>query len=608
VTAPRTLLGDSEVLHAIKSGGMGDVLLARRRGAGGFEQLCAIKTIRGDLAAAPLARAMFLDEARLLARLTHPAIAQILGFGEQDGTLYMMMEYVPGEHFRRFGERRPPPAIVCVAMAAACRGLHAAHELRDLGDGHLLGVVHRDIAPDNLMLGFDARVKVLDFGIALVKGRQAPVTEFGVLKGKPPYMSPEQVKNEALDRRSDVFSACVVLHELLAGRPLFEGDSLYAIARAVEHQELRPPSVWAGTLPPDLDDVVMAGLERDRDRRLGSAAALAEVLERIAAGYARESLEAWTERELAAAREQHRGWLARILAASGPMKAAVGVGRPTGMVTAVGETAEENREQATGNREPGTEENREQATGNREQGTEENREQATGNREQGTEENGKRETGNGKRETGNAAASERNDAAWREELGSRATVAMDAAAEPGVASTTDVFERRRRGRVLAVIIVLLLLVGALAVFVLGIGRERSASPIDAMVVAPVDALVVPVYDAAAIDAVMVDASDERDAGRSKKRDAGAPIDAAPASTPPIDAAPKVTGTGFLTCTADPFANVSIDGGDWGPTPFFKKPIDAGRHQIVFTSPQNGAIVKRTTIDIAPGQSVTVRVP
>ncbi|MBZ0231729.1 MAG: serine/threonine protein kinase [Deltaproteobacteria bacterium] len=266
MSAVKTVLGDAEVLHAIKSGGMGDVLLARRRGAGDFEQLCAIKTIRGELAAAPLARTMFLDEARLLARLTHPAIAQILGFGDQDGTLYMMMEYVPGEHFRRFRDRRPPPAIVCAAMASACRGLHAAHELRDLGDGHLLGVVHRDVSPDNLMLGFDARVKVLDFGIALVKGRQAPVTELGVLKGKPPYMSPEQVKNEALDRRSDVFSACVVLHELLAGKPLFEGDSLYAIARAVEHQELVPPSRWAGALPADLDDVVMAGLTRDRER------------------------------------------------------------------------------------------------------------------------------------------------------------------------------------------------------------------------------------------------------------------------------------------------------------------------------------------------------
>ena len=92
------------------------------------------------------------------------------------------------------------------------------------------------------MLGFDGHVKVIDFGIALVKNRQAPVTEFGTVKGKPPYMSPEQVKNEAIDRRSDVFSLAVVLHELLTGQPLFDGDSIYAIARAVEHQAIAPPS------------------------------------------------------------------------------------------------------------------------------------------------------------------------------------------------------------------------------------------------------------------------------------------------------------------------------------------------------------------------------
>jgi hypothetical protein len=559
VTAPRTLLGDAEVLHAIKSGGMGEVLLARRRGAGGFEQLCAIKTIRGDLAAAPLARAMFLDEARLLARLTHPAIAQILGFGEQDGTLYMMMEYVPGEHFRRFGQRRPPPGIVCAAMAAACRGLHAAHELRDLGDGHLLGVVHRDIAPDNLMLGFDARVKVLDFGIALVKGRQAPVTEFGVLKGKPPYMSPEQIKNEALDRRSDVFSACVVLHELLAGRPLFEGESLYAIARAVEHQELRPPSVWAGALPPDLDDVVMAGLAREKEHRLASAAALAEVLERIAAGYAKESLEAWTERELAAEREQHRVWLARILAASGPMKATVG--RPTGMVTAVAGAEGEGEEQ-------GEEEG-------------ENKEQATGNREQGTEESERRE-----RKAGDNRQQATGDPVAPREQG--------------------------RGRVVVAIVILLLLVGLVAVLVMGIGRDHGTASIDAAV-READALVaIPIPDAgddaASVDAPSVDASDEIDAGRAKKRDGGAPTDAAASTAPVIDAAAKSAGTGFLTCTADPFANVSIDGADWGVTPFFKKTIGAGRHEIVFTNPASGAIVKRTTVDIPAGQAVTVHVP
>ncbi len=327
-------LGQYEVLQALRSGGMGEVVLARRRGPGGFEQLCAVKTIRGELATAPAVRTMFLDEARLLARLTHPAIAQILDVGEDGGTLYMVIEYVPGVQFRRFGELRPPPAIVCAAMAQACRGLHAAHELRDVADDHLLGVVHRDISPDNLMLGFDGRVKVLDFGIALVRGRHAPVTELGVLKGKPPYMSPEQVKNQALDRRSDVFSACVVLHELLTGEPLFQGDSIYAVARAVAYDPILPPSTRAGPLPLELDQVVLAGLERDHDQRLASAGALAEVLERIAAQTATESLEAWVDRALAVERAEHRAWLATVVAATRQLSA-VGVGRPTGTVTAI---------------------------------------------------------------------------------------------------------------------------------------------------------------------------------------------------------------------------------------------------------------------------------
>jgi hypothetical protein len=185
------------------------------------------------------------------------------------------------------------------------------------------------------------------------------------------------------------------------------------------------------------------------------------------------------------------------------------------------------------------------------------------------------------------------------------------------ATTTDGYERRRRGRLVVVVVVLLLLLGVVTVFVLGIGRDRGASPI-----AAADALVaIPVYDAstdaAAADAASIDAKDEAlDAGR-RKRDGGAPVDApaaarpvdaAASSAPVIDAAPKVTGTGFLTCTADPFANVAIDGEDWGATPFFKKKIDAGRHEIVLTNPASGAIVKRTTIDVAPGQSITVHVP
>ncbi len=337
--------GAYEILYELSSGGMGAVLLGRRRGPGTFEQLVAIKTILPIHAQTELVRAMFLDEAALLARLSHPAIATVHDFGEDGGTLYMVMEYVAGIPFREVVGDGMPPAIAARAIAEACRGVHAAHELRDLA-GHVLGVVHRDISPDNLMLGFDGHVKVIDFGIALVKNRQAPVTELGTVKGKPPYMSPEQLKNEAIDRRSDVFSLAVVLWEMLTGRGLFEGDSIYAIARAVEHQEILPPShVLGAPLPLGLDAVVMSALERDRSRRTPSAAAFAEQLEQVIQTAAGETIEAWAARVLDEPRRAHRAWLARVTTGGAGTAGATGGdappprGRPTGSVTAVAPAA-----------------------------------------------------------------------------------------------------------------------------------------------------------------------------------------------------------------------------------------------------------------------------
>src|SRR5689334_7224321 len=295
---------------------MGAVLLGRRRGPGAFEQLVAIKTILADYAQTPAVRAMFLDEAAILARLNHPAIATVHDFGEQGGVLYMVMEYVAGIPFREVMHHGLPPGVAARAIAEACRGVHAAHELRDLA-GHLLGVVHRDLSPDNLMLGFDGHVKVIDFGIALVKNRQAPVTEFGTLKGKPPYMSPEQIKNEPIDRRSDVFSLAVVAWEMLTGQSLFQGDSIYTIALAVEQQAIAPPSRARGeALPLGLDAVVMNALDRDLSRRTPTAARFADELEQIARGS--ETIAAWTERELAGRREYHRSWLASVVAGDQP--------------------------------------------------------------------------------------------------------------------------------------------------------------------------------------------------------------------------------------------------------------------------------------------------
>jgi predicted Ser/Thr protein kinase len=329
--------GAYEILHELKSGGMGAVLLGRRRGPGAFEQLVAIKTIRAEYANAEAVRAMFLDEAAILARINHPGIATVHDFGEEAGTLYMVMEYVAGISFRSLADLAMPPGVAARAIAEACRGVHAAHEVRD-NAGQLMGLVHRDISPDNLMLGFDGHVKVIDFGIALIKNRQSPVTEFGTVKGKPPYMSPEQVKNESMDRRSDVFSLAVVFHELLTSEPLFDGDSIYAIARAVEHSDIKPPSVSRGSeLPIGLDAAVMNALDRDLARRTPTAAALAEQLEQVISAAGDETLEAWADRELAAPRDAHRAWLASVIA--GHDMPHPTMGRATGSVTPLGPLA-----------------------------------------------------------------------------------------------------------------------------------------------------------------------------------------------------------------------------------------------------------------------------
>jgi len=591
VTAHPLTVGDLEILHALKAGGMGEVLLARRRGPAGFEQLCAIKTIRPELAAAPLVRAMFLDEARLLARLTHPAIAQILDFGEQGGTVYMVMEYVAGEHFRRFAERRPPPGVVCQAVAAACRGLHAAHELRDLGDGHLLGVVHRDISPDNLMLGFDGRVKVLDFGIALVKGRQAPATELGVLKGKPPYMSPEQLRNHELDRRSDVFSIAAVLHELLTGQHLFTGDSIYAVAYAVEHQVIAPPSAVAGPLPADLDDVVMAGLERDRDRRLRSAAAMAEVLERIAAQAGGESLEAWAERELADDRDGHRRWMAGVLRGTG----AITAGRPTGVVTALADPtvpdAVGDPHAAAGAGPPAATE------------VDPRRDEAV-------------------RATMLAEVSSVGPSTAASPDAGIAAIAA-AQAEPAVPTMARALGAGRRRRAWPIVVAVLLGGLAIGLLIVALGRDAgrvAPRALDAAVDAPVGPIdgPPPPVDGAVVVLVPVDAGPVDVPGRDARdvrdvRDGGgprppAPVDAGPRPRPDaaaatataVDAATPAAGTGYIGVHATPSATARIDGEDWGPTPWARRPIAAGRHTVVFVDAVDGHELYREVVEIEPG--------
>lgn len=566
-------VGAYEVLHQLSTGGMGAVLLGRRRGPGAFEQLVAIKTIKPEYASASAVRAMFLDEAAILARVAHPGIATVHDFGEQDGELYMVMEYVAGNSFRSLLEAPLPPIVAARAIAEACRGLHAAHEVRDTS-GALLGVVHRDISPDNLMLGFDGHVKVIDFGIALVKNRQAPVTEFGTVKGKPPYMSPEQVKNEAIDRRSDVFSLGVVLHELLTGQPLFDGDSIYAIARAVEHQQIAPPSAVVGAaLPAGLDAAVMHALDRDATRRPQTAAQLAEELERVVAAAGGESLEAWAERELSVAREAHRAWIAGIVAGHDTPKPRVG--RATGAVTAVGPAAL---------------------------------------------------AALGVQPLGGAAPAEGPSPAPRGSPDAAlAKTILPPASDPGLDLPA------RRSRIIPLVVLVALVAAIVVVVVLIRGSSHTASPRDggSSDTGPaIDALVIEARDASTpvdlppdappidapidIDAARVDASAPVDAGRRPAppdaRTALPPIDAAP---PPdarvataIDAAPQASGTGTVSFNNPPkgssvkFVTVVLDGKNLGTTPILGRTIPAGHHEVQYVGVDR---TETTSFDLAPGE-------
>jgi len=550
---PPAALGGCDVLYQLKSGGMGEVLLARKRAAGGFEKLVAVKTIRSDLRALPHLRAMFLDEARLLSRLDHPAIAQVHDFGEEADTLYLVMEYVSGVRFTELIRRRPPPAVCARAMAEVCRGLHAAHQLADRG-GAPLGVVHRDVSPENLMMTFGGRIKVLDFGIALMRGRQAPVTEYGTIRGKPPYLSPEQLKNQPLDRRSDVFSAAVVLHEMLTGEPVFTGDSVYAVARAVEHAEVEPPSALAGALPDGLDEVVMHGMARDPEQRFDTALAMAEALDRVAASAGGESLEAWAGRELAGDRERHRGWLAEILDAGG----GDGRGRASGVMTA--EAVEE----------------------------------LVGEGERGDGETGER----------------------RERVAAGTIGTVDTRSTGSIAR--DLRGRGRILAVIALIAVAAAaLVAVVALRGNHVAASPAPDASVSVALAPAeDAAIAAASDAAAppasiVDAGLTDAAPRR-GGRDghKRSDAGViarPVPPPPPPPRPVDAG-AATSPGYITVAAHPFALVRIDGAEIGSTPIFRHSLAAGRHQVQLVSPDNGAVRLDRTIVIRPGQLERIVVP
>ncbi|MBZ4370727.1 protein kinase [Corallococcus sp. AS-1-6] len=275
--------GSYQLLKRLATGGMAQIYLARRPGSDAPDKLLVLKRILPHLSENDEFVRMFLDEARIAARLAHPNVVQIYDLGAEGDTFFIAMEYIHGVDARRLWKRaetagRPLPVpLVCRILLEACAGLDYAHKKTDAA-GRPLGIVHRDVSPQNILVTFDGGVKVVDFGIAKAAD-QATVTRSGVLKGKYSYMSPEQASGQRVDRRSDVFALGVVLHELLTGGRLFKRHSDMLTLSAVAECNVPVPSQVAPRVPVELDAIVLKALAKEPDARYQHAQELQRALE-----------------------------------------------------------------------------------------------------------------------------------------------------------------------------------------------------------------------------------------------------------------------------------------------------------------------------------------
>ncbi|HUQ06042.1 MAG TPA: protein kinase [Kofleriaceae bacterium] len=285
---PGAMLGRYQVQSHLASGGMAEIYLARAIGLEGFERYVVVKCIKPEHARDDRFVKMFIDEARVSAHLHHQNIAQVYDIGQEGGAYYFAMEYLHGENARDLlhkvavarGEVPLEHALTIVCGAAA--GLHYAHEKR-VGEGQHLGIVHRDVSPSNIVVTFDGAVKVVDFGIAKAATRMTE-TQSGNLKGKIAYMSPEQCRGGALDRRSDVFALGIVLYELTTVTRLFRGASDYMMMNKIVNGEIDRPSARRAGYPPELEAIVMRALANKAEDRFASAAEMRDALVTFAKG------------------------------------------------------------------------------------------------------------------------------------------------------------------------------------------------------------------------------------------------------------------------------------------------------------------------------------
>ena len=282
-TAPTLVIGRYALFDEIASGGMASVHYGRLLGEQGFTRTVAIKRLHPHLARDPEFATMFLDEARVVARIRHPNVVPTLDVVNMSGELFIVMEYVQGESLARLNRAAHqsgapmPPEVAATIMVGVLHGLHAAHEATT-ERGEPLHIVHRDVSPQNILVGLDGIPRLVDFGVAKAAGR-AHSTREGQLKGKIAYMAPEQIRLAMATPLVDVYAAAVVFWELLTCSRLFTADNDVTTLDRVMHMPVRPPSAVVASSPPALDEIVVRALDRDPEKRFASAREMARAIE-----------------------------------------------------------------------------------------------------------------------------------------------------------------------------------------------------------------------------------------------------------------------------------------------------------------------------------------
>jgi eukaryotic-like serine/threonine-protein kinase len=279
-------LGRYEIIKTLAKGALTDLHIGRASGMEGFQRYVAIKRLLPEYASDPACIEAFVSEARLAAVLHHHNIVQVHDIGDVNGRPYFAMEYVHGVDLRTLlgrlakrNEQLPLQHVVSI-VASAAAALHHAHEQHG-PDGEPLGIVHRDVTPANILVGYDGNVKVVDFGIAKAAIKQMQ-SDAGVIKGQAPYMSPEQCAGKAIDRRSDVFALGVVLYELATVRRLFKGPSDFLTMSAIVNAEVPRPSQYRRDIPPQLEAIMLKALARDPRERFQTAGEMSLALDQVA--------------------------------------------------------------------------------------------------------------------------------------------------------------------------------------------------------------------------------------------------------------------------------------------------------------------------------------